>query len=93
MFSVLFSIRDGSSNSAPQVGKICGSRGLGFNYTSLGRSLYIRFRSDTSVTSRGFRASWTNAGSGQGRMYCTCVYFPLASAFFNCYGFMVCSLK
>eukprot|EP00795_Rhopilema_esculentum_P014104 gene14104-5092_t len=60
-------IRDGNTNTFPQVGKICGSTGLGFNYTSLGRSLYIKFRSDSSVTSRGFKASWTNAGSGQGQ--------------------------
>jgi len=60
-------IRDGSSRQAPRVGFICGSNGLGYNYTSLGQSLYIRFRSDYSVTSRGFKASWTNAGTGQGQ--------------------------
>lgn len=63
--------RDGSSMRAPRVGLVCGSNGLGFNYTSLGRSLYIRFRSDMALTSRGFKASWTNAGTGQGRKYNT----------------------
>ena len=62
-------LRDGSSSQAPQVGLVCGSNGLGYNYTSLGQSIYIRFRSDRSVTSRGFKLSWTNNGEGQGRMY------------------------
>eukprot|EP00794_Sanderia_malayensis_P003246 gene3246-3727_t len=60
-------IRDGDSNLAPLVGKICGSKGLGFNYTSFGRSLYVKFRSDSSVTSRGFLATWGNSGSAGGQ--------------------------
>lgn len=51
-------IRDGSSARSPMVGKFCGTSRPA-TITSTGNFLWIGFRSDSSTTKMGFKASWT----------------------------------
>lgn len=50
-------IRDGSSSKSPMVGKFCGTSRPA-TITSTGNFLWIGFRSDSSTTKMGFKASW-----------------------------------
>lgn len=50
-------IRDGSSARSPMVGKFCGTSRPA-TITSTGNYLWIGFRSDSSTTKMGFKASW-----------------------------------
>ena len=50
-------IRDGSSLDSPLIGKFCSSKIIG-PISSTGNSLFIRLKSDGTVSEKGFRASW-----------------------------------
>ncbi|XP_044176247.1 cubilin-like isoform X7 [Acropora millepora] len=50
-------VRDGSSSTSTRKGTYCGSYAP--NMTSSGRYLWIRFRSDSSVSYKGFEARYT----------------------------------
>lgn len=50
-------IRDGSSLDSPLIGKFCSSKIIG-RISSTGNSLFIRLKSDGTVSEKGFRASW-----------------------------------
>ena len=50
-------VRDGTSETDPLIGKYCGST-LPAPITSRSSSLWIRFKSDGSVTRAGFRAMY-----------------------------------
>ena len=60
-------VREGGSPQSPLIGRYCG-RNLPLPVTSIGNQLFVRFRSDFSVASSGFRAryqtlcggTWTN---------------------------------
>ncbi|KAI0233511.1 Cubilin [Lamellibrachia satsuma] len=56
---------DGSSTKAQQLGKLCGDT-LPSNHvmTSMTNQMYIRMRSDNSVRSRGFKASYKTGCGG-----------------------------
>lgn len=53
-----FQVRDGQMETDPLIGKYCGSS-LPAPILSSSNSLWIRFRSDTSVSRAGFRAVYT----------------------------------
>ncbi|KAJ8389047.1 hypothetical protein AAFF_G00124440 [Aldrovandia affinis] len=63
-------VRDGMAETGPLIGKYCGST-LPAPITSISSSLWIRFKSDSSVSRAGFRAMYeagcggTLFGSGQ----------------------------
>ena len=50
-------VRDGSSSTSTRKGTYCGSYAP--SMTSSGRYLWIRFRSDSSVSKKGFEARYT----------------------------------
>ena len=50
-------VRDGSSSTSTRKGTYCGSYAP--SMTSSGRYLWIRFRSDSSVSYKGFEARYT----------------------------------
>ena len=50
-------VRDGSYSTSTRKGTFCGTYAL--NITSSGRYLWIRFRSDSSLSSKGFEAQYT----------------------------------
>lgn len=50
-------IRDGSTSKSPMIGKFCGSSRPA-TITSTGNFLWIGFRSDSSTTKMGFKATW-----------------------------------
>ena len=51
------SVRDGGSTEAPLVGRYCGHN-LPHNFLSTGNQLLIRFKTDSSISQEGFRASY-----------------------------------
>ena len=51
------SVRDGGSTEAPLVGRFCGHN-LPQNFLSTGNQLLIRFKTDSSISQEGFRASY-----------------------------------
>ena len=51
------SVRDGGSTEAPLVGRYCGHN-LPHNFLSTGNQLLIRFKTDSSISHEGFRASY-----------------------------------
>ena len=52
---------DGSDETAPLFGSYCGNTDPP-SITSSGNSLWVRFRSDASVNSIGFTATYTHIG-------------------------------
>ena len=52
-------LRDGGSLGSNSLGKFCGaSLPSPARYVSSGNQLFVKIRSDSSVTGRGFTASW-----------------------------------
>ena len=51
------SVRDGGTTEAPLVGRFCGHN-LPQNFLSTGNQLLIRFKTDSSISQEGFRASY-----------------------------------
>ncbi|RVE59186.1 hypothetical protein OJAV_G00201620 [Oryzias javanicus] len=58
-------VRDGSSSSSPLLGKFCGSD-IPARLQSTQRSMYIQFRTDASISNRGFSAVYDSAIEGCG---------------------------
>ena len=55
------SVYNGSSLSAPMIGKYCGSQ-LPFSVVSTVSSLFMMFKSDGSLNYRGFNATYEIIG-------------------------------
>ena len=53
----LIKVRDGGTPQSPLIGRYC-SRSMPLPVLSLGNELFVRFRSDYSVASSGFRARY-----------------------------------
>lgn len=52
-------LRDGGSLGSNSIGKFCGaSLPSPVRYVSSGNQLFVKIRSDDSITGRGFIASW-----------------------------------
>ncbi|XP_041824165.1 cubilin [Melanotaenia boesemani] len=58
-------VRDGSTSSSPLLGKFCGSE-IPATLQSTQRSMYIRFRTDSSLSNLGFEAVYDAAMEGCG---------------------------
>ena len=56
-------VREGGSPQSPLIGRYCG-RNLPLPVTSLGNQMFVRFRSDFSVASSGFRARYQTLCGG-----------------------------
>ncbi|XP_076027535.1 cubilin [Genypterus blacodes] len=56
-------LRDGSSSNADSIARLCGST-LPPTQRSTGASMYLRFRTDTSVPHKGFKAKYSIATCG-----------------------------
>ncbi|KAJ6666688.1 hypothetical protein lerEdw1_020412 [Lerista edwardsae] len=56
-------LRDGADSSAPVIAKLCGNS-LPSTQRSSGAALYVRFRSDGTVTRAGFSAKYSRAVCG-----------------------------
>lgn len=63
-------IRDGGYESSPLIGKFCSTSGPPIIISHSNR-LWIKFRSDSSRTFRGFKAHWDGAQSGCGGVLTT----------------------
>jgi len=51
-------LRDGGSMSAPRIGRrFCGRTQPTGGFSTTGQAMFVRFRTDSSVTRRGFKAS------------------------------------
>ena len=59
-------VRDGSSASAPQLGKICGKLESP-SFQSTGNSVFVKFQTDRSTQGRGFLARWKAHPSSSGK--------------------------
>ncbi|XP_054753630.2 extracellular serine proteinase-like [Lytechinus pictus] len=59
------SIYDGSDSSAPLIGEYCGLNNPGI-ITSTGDTMFLRMKSDSSVTKQGFHAKYTSGGERGG---------------------------
>ena len=56
-------IRDGRSLISPLIGRFCSSQIIA-PINSPGNSLLVRFKSDSNVSEKGFRASWRRVSHG-----------------------------
>lgn len=57
-------VRNGSTGSSPLLNKYCGSL-LPSPVFSQSNELYLRFKTDTSVTLPGYDIIWTSSPSGK----------------------------
>ncbi|XP_045916959.1 cubilin [Micropterus dolomieu] len=62
-------VHDGNSSSAPQLAKLCGSQPPS-TIRSSSNQLYIKLRTDSSVSAGGFLASYTSMEGGFGGLHC-----------------------
>ncbi|XP_046392545.1 cubilin-like [Ischnura elegans] len=58
-------LRNGGQTTSPLIGKFCGNI-INRQITSMGNQLYIRFVSDSSVNSKGFKITWDGTSTGCG---------------------------
>lgn len=58
-------VYDGSSDRAPQLGRLCGSQQPS-TINSTGNQLYIKLRTDSSVATGGFLASYSTSNTQTG---------------------------
>uniref|UniRef100_U3KLX7 Cubilin n=1 Tax=Oryctolagus cuniculus TaxID=9986 RepID=U3KLX7_RABIT len=58
-------VRDGSSDSSPLLGKYCGTL-LPSPVFSQNNQLYLRFKSNSAVSSQGYEIIWTSSPTGCG---------------------------
>ncbi|XP_066539114.1 cubilin [Hoplias malabaricus] len=56
-------VRDGETNLSPELGRLCG-RELPGSLHSTGDSMFLRFRSDYSISGRGFNATYSKGCGG-----------------------------
>lgn len=59
---VCVQVYDGSSDSAPQLGQLCGSQQPS-TINSTGNQLYVKLRTDSSVAAGGFLASYSTSNT------------------------------
>uniref|UniRef100_A0A665V841 Cubilin n=1 Tax=Echeneis naucrates TaxID=173247 RepID=A0A665V841_ECHNA len=59
------SVRDGSTSSSPLLGTFCGDD-IPPSLQSTQRSMYIRFKTDSSISNHGFEAAYSSALAGCG---------------------------
>lgn len=59
-------VYDGSSDGAPQLGRLCGSQQPS-TINSTGNQLYIKLRTDSSVAAGGFLASYSTSNMQAGK--------------------------
>lgn len=70
LMSILLSkVRDGNSDSSPLLGKYCGTL-LPNPVFSQSRQLYLRFKSNGAVSSRGYEIIWTSSPTGKTSALC-----------------------
>ena len=50
-------LRDGGSMNAPRIGKFCGVTQPSGVFSSSGEAMFVRFRTDSSATRAGFKAT------------------------------------
>lgn len=62
--SSVFQVRDGSTSSSPLLGTFCGVE-IPPRLQSTQRSMYIKFKSDSSVSNHGFEAAYDSAVQGE----------------------------
>lgn len=62
-YSVL-QVRDGSTSSSPLLGTFCGVE-MPPRLQSTQKSMYIKFKSDASVSNHGFEAAYDSALQGK----------------------------
>lgn len=62
--SSLPQVRDGSTVSSPLIGTYCGNT-MPAMLQSTQRSMYIRFKTDMSVSNHGFTAAYDSAMEGK----------------------------
>ena len=53
-------VYDGSSTSAPKLASLCGTGYNGHEIQSSGNQMLIKFKSDGSVTAKGFSITYTS---------------------------------
>lgn len=66
--SSIFQVRDGSISSSPLLGTYCGN-GIPPPLQSTQRSMYIRFKTDSSVSNHGFEAAYGSALEGENNIF------------------------
>ena len=59
----VFEVYDGSTTSSPKIASLCGEGQSGGKIQSSGNRLLVRFKSDGSVTKRGFLASYSSSSN------------------------------
>lgn len=62
--SSIFQVRDGSTSSSPLLGTFCGAS-IPPRVQSTQRSMYVRFKTDSSVNNHGFEAAYGSALEGE----------------------------
>lgn len=62
--SSIFQVRDGSISSSPLLGTYCGNE-IPPRLQSTQKSMYIRFKTDSSVSNHGFEAAYGSALEGE----------------------------
>lgn len=62
--SSVFQVRDGSTSSSPLLGTFCGVD-IPPSLQSTQRSMYIHFKTDSSVSNHGFEAAYSSALEGK----------------------------
>ncbi len=71
-------VHDGESASAHTIGKYCGTAAPAELFSSH-NSLYFWFRSDHSVSGRGFTVAWQSQAPGKPRMPLMCSHISYIS--------------
>lgn len=74
-FFVYFQVHDGNSTNAPQLAKLCGNQ-LPSTINSSRNELYIKLRTDSSVSTGGFLASYTTSRKEQRHSHSLATWHP-----------------
>ena len=61
---LIFQVRDGSTSSSPLLGTFCGAS-IPPRVQSTQRSMYVHFKTDSSVSNHGFEAAYGSALEGE----------------------------
>lgn len=78
--SSIFQVRDGSISSSPLLGTYCGNE-IPPRLQSTQKSMYIRFKTDSSISNHGFEATYGSALEGENSIlqYHQCLQFGTSS--------------
>ena len=60
----LFQVRDGSTSSSPLLGTFCGVE-IPPRLQSSQKSMYIKFKTDSSISNHGFEAAYSSGLQGE----------------------------